>query len=576
MNQDPSKTGGFFSRMLHKITGSPAGEVTDPSVREREGPYSKEALNQMVERKRRNDAIRTQEFAELRQLRSGAVSVGQPVVDRASGFLSSMLGPDTRVNSTLQKINAIEAQMAQQWWRTPADALVQDAGGVAAHASTAAQVGHAEAQPPVFPPSEVATSMAQLSPGLPPGMSPSQYRHIPTLGPESIVQALRSEAVSFWVSPDLEEVAILFAHGEVVAAKARLLELLVQELDRQPEVDNLAVAGIWHAALDLYRAIGDEEGFEPLAIDYAAHFGRSAPLWFSMPQQLGLAPLGQAVGAGGGGGLRWRAPQTLQAEALVALEAVQQTVPIAARLAWDALEHIDAAAVPRLTLLLEQWASQPGGFQISGGDRLLAVLEAQAIAGDAARPATWWALRMAALRWLHRPEAFEQVALDYCVTYEVSPPSWVAPQCQSEEREASGASSAWMPSRQDSQLRTGAGEATLLAQEDAVATVAVGAEVEGAGAVPSGGSDLSGVLEGDATPWLQALQARAQRGVPLEIACDQLIRVDFVAAGTLLNWAADMQAQGYQLRLTQLHQLVAVFFQVIGIQEHAVLQARKG
>ena len=69
------------------------------------------------------------------------------------------------------------------------------------------------------------------------------------------------------------------------------------------------------------------------------------------------------------------------------------------------------------------------------------------------------------------------------------------------------------------------------------------------------------------------MTAQAKPGQVLEVACDNLIRLDFVAAGGLLNWAAEMQNQGYILRFTQLHQLVAVFFHVIGIHEHATVQA---
>jgi len=81
------------------------------------------------------------------------------------------------------------------------------------------------------------------------------------------------------------------------------------------------------------------------------------------------------------------------------------------------------------------------------------------------------------------------------------------------------------------------------------------------------------VIEGDPQDWLNALAAQAKRGQVLDIACGNLIRLDFVAAGSILNWAADMQNQGYALRFTQLHQLVATFFHVIGIHEHATLQA---
>lgn len=547
MNQESGKTGGFFSKMLQKVKGSPVKESADLAASD-EGPYSKEALNQMVERKRRDDAIRTQEFAELRQLRSKGGSGSPPMNVPSSAFLPSALEAEDRSTTTLQKIDAIEAQMAQQWWR----------------ASDGAQ-----------PVAEVVSSFADSTPAqataaprMPAGMTAAQWQAIPTLGQESMVQSAPGSMVdsgTLAISPDLEEAAILFAHGDLDGAKARLLELLVQGLDRKP-VDNQAVAGIWHAVLDLYRAIGDEEGFEPLAIDYAAHFGHSAPLWFSMPEQLGMSPLGApTTPTTQRRAFRWNAPSVLKAEAVAALETSQQGAAAPWRISWSQLSQIDAAAVPPLAQLLEHWSNQPGHFRVVDAARLLTVVEAQALAGDAARPPQWWALRMAALRWLNRLEAFEQVALDYCVTYEVSPPSWAQPLCLCEEPEEGASASAWMASTQDSRFST-AGPATQmgLGASSAAASAPQPGEWEG----------LAGVVEGDATPWLQVLQARARLGEPLEIACDWLIRLDFVAAGTVLNWAAEMQALGHQLRFTQLHHLVAVFFHVIGIQAHAKLQVR--
>ena len=87
------------------------------------------------------------------------------------------------------------------------------------------------------------------------------------------------------------------------------------------------------------------------------------------------------------------------------------------------------------------------------------------------------------------------------------------------------------------------------------------------------GQGLAGVIEGDAQPWLDALGAQVRRGQVLEISCANLIRLDFVAAGSVLNWAAEMQSHGHELRFTQLHQLVAEFFHIIGIHEHATVQA---
>ena len=69
--------------------------------------------------------------------------------------------------------------------------------------------------------------------------------------------------------------------------------------------------------------------------------------------------------------------------------------------------------------------------------------------------------------------------------------------------------------------------------------------------------------------------ALVRPGVPLSIACDQLIRVDFAAAGSVLNWAAEQQGRGTVVQFHNLHRLVAIFFNVIGINEHAWVAPRK-
>ena len=73
----------------------------------------------------------------------------------------------------------------------------------------------------------------------------------------------------------------------------------------------------------------------------------------------------------------------------------------------------------------------------------------------------------------------------------------------------------------------------------------------------------------------EPFEAFLRPGVPLTIACDKLMRIDFAAAGSVLNWAADLQSQGHVVHFQNLHRLIAVFFNVIGINEHAWVVPRK-
>jgi len=90
----------------------------DQKEPEAEGGYSKEALKEMIERKRRNDFVRKREFDMLRKIRSRESTGSDGPGLRPSFFQSSMPSkPDDRAE-TLKKIDEIEAQMSMQWWKT--------------------------------------------------------------------------------------------------------------------------------------------------------------------------------------------------------------------------------------------------------------------------------------------------------------------------------------------------------------------------------------------------------------------------------------------------------------------------
>ena len=81
--------------------------------------------------------------------------------------------------------------------------------------------------------------------------------------------------------------------------------------------------------------------------------------------------------------------------------------------------------------------------------------------------------------------------------------------------------------------------------------------------------ELVGELRGDAAPALETLESRRQGSQRLVVSCSKLIRVDFAAAGTILNWVAEREGEGCQIQFRDMHRLVATFFNVIGIHEHA-------
>jgi ABC-type transporter Mla MlaB component len=86
--------------------------------------------------------------------------------------------------------------------------------------------------------------------------------------------------------------------------------------------------------------------------------------------------------------------------------------------------------------------------------------------------------------------------------------------------------------------------------------------------------ELSGEIRGDPQATLEALERRLQGVDVMIISCRNLIRVDFSAAGTLLNWVTGHHTDGRMIQFVDAHRLVSAFFHVIGITEYAKVVVR--
>ncbi len=583
MSKEDTTPGGLLSKVVRFVKNPTVNWTELDSIQDdRESQYSKQMLKEMIERKRRNDFVRRREFDQLRKLRQREVLQGQRVEDaagRPSFFQSSMASPDERA-VTLKKIDEIEAQMSQQWWKSKqgADAPTQpgvmpdssaepsDSAHARAYAPTApgslpAPLDNKAAVQPLFADDSMAIGKfggtdAQMLAGNQRPVEASFSPAAPAAAP-----ATAFEPEEFVHEPDLEEAAIRFANGDHAGAESGLLDVLAQHQQDEPEQQ----LEIWMTLFDLYRATGQHDRFDALAIDFAAQYSRSAPLWFSMPELLGMvaaaAPAAGAAEAAPAPGMRrdfsWNAPPTLAVSSVAALQASLARAASPWTLSWSRLTGIDEAAVPLLADLVSQWSDREGQLVFSGVEKLNALLDAKTQSGDRSNSPEWWRLRMAMMRLMGKPDEFELVALDYCVTYEVSPPSWVSPRCGYSDNE--GVSSGAAPLAADSDFM-----ASDLGELSAPAPLETGPVAQ-----------LSGHIDGDATPLLQPFEAFLRPGVPLTIACDKLIRVDFAAAGSVLNWAAEQQGHGHVVQFHNLQRLVAIFFNVIGINEHAWVVPRK-
>ncbi len=689
MAKDDTSSDGIFSKMV-KFVRSPGVQWNelDNASSGRDGGLSKQALKEMIERKRRNDFVRKREFDMLRKLRRREANGGvmSDAAARPSFFQSSMpSSPDDRA-MTLKKIDEIEAQMSMQWWKTkhgtaggtstvnpstdftasdissnpamPSASIKPPASpNTLAYARTVssdlenaagsglgraiAPVDRAAALPNVrvapataAPGSPVAftTGSRDSSPAVPVAAAPLLVRPMgestnqaiaaitagvastaqsnnaldftadfapgskpvikttPAFGASAAAPAtkpiqqlkpnggLGGLAASYEASgaptgfsasklfaidvtdvqhdPELEEAAIRFANGDDGGAEVGLIEAVSTRGQRHQHEET------WLTLFDLYRATGQYDRFESLAIDFASKFNRSSPMWFSIPDMVSkMSGSNSPVPTGGLRKADWKSPAVFGIQSLAALNAALARSQMPWTLDWMSIQSLDDSSVAPLTKLFLSWANQPVQLRMAHTSKLEKVLRDAAPSGINTTDQDRWHLLMAYMRVAHRPDEFEMVALDFCVTYEVSPPSWESARCEFKLLDADGNTGLGQTIVGDvvhdsivSELQTDAGSSIMTAQ---LATV-----------------ELSGQIMGEPGPVLDKLEARLTGADMMVISCAKLVRVDFSAAGSLLNWVSARQAEGRIVQFTDVHRLVAAFFHVIGISEHAKVTTR--
>lgn len=523
--------GGLFSKVA-KFVRNPLKDWSElegtPGAGASDFGYSREALKELMERRQRNDFVRRREFDMLRKLRQRGGT-------EDPGNISSSLPSSDRMTDrralTLRKIDEIEAQMSQQWWTSESAATVPDGADTVPAGTPAVDASLAEHH---------ARAYADTAPVVPTDLQPPREAMAPA-APEVLLPSFSTHRPAYTAAPrlafdtPLEEAAVRFAQGDDPGAESALRQALVPG---SAFADQLQT---WRALLDFYRATGDAERFAEAAAPYAERFGLSAPAWVSLRTLARDARTGEvAQRLDARTETDWQAPARLDRPALLALtQALSRAKGSVWRLDWRGLGQIEADAVQPLTTLVTHWALSPVQMGFLGTDELLAVLAAATPLGERGVDAGWWSLHLAVLRLLNRLDDFELVALNYCITYEITPPSWQAPRGTVAEMGDAGLSS------------------TRAALDPAAAR----------------GAFLAGELAGaDSLPWSRIEEALDQAGAGPEIDCAALVRMDLAAAEAL---RARLGARP-GLRLLAVHGVLAEFLRLTGVDRCAVVVPRAG
>ena len=208
----------------------------------------------------------------------------------------------------------------------------------------------------------------------------------------------------------VDEAAILYASGQSEMVES-LLKGILASSDRRA----------WHMLFDLYCVQNREKDFEQLALDYAVRFETSPPLWQRMsgtaaakPQQADAPSL--------------ELPGLLDKAAAATLKEGIDATPkgATARIDFSRIAIVDEAGAEACAQALSAARKAKRKLQVSGVDTLIALLQ-DLIRATHSR-AVHWLLLLELYQTLGQQDDFENLAVDYAVHFEMSPPSWVAVQ----------------------------------------------------------------------------------------------------------------------------------------------------
>ncbi len=299
----------------------------------------------------------------------------------------------------------------------------------------------------------------------------------------------------------------------------------------------------WGMLFELYQELHRQAEFEQLALEYSARFESSPPTW--VDPAAGAASGSATAGTGGSAGrssvsvsgtLNDKAQEAMQA--LLKLAETQSPV----RLDVTRVVDVDDSGASLLLATLRKLKSAHKECRIGGADKFATLLAGKVAIGQATREPLWLLL-LAMYQETGAHDAFEDLAVNYAVTFELSPPSWEPVKNQPEAK-------ASPPVTLQPFLPDMAAGASLVCRLEGVITAA------------------------NDGPFAAI---RAQSDVTSEVVVDasQLQRMDFVAAVNLMNLATALAGAGKKLRLIKAKHLLTALWEVVGLSRVARIETRK-
>lgn len=320
----------------------------------------------------------------------------------------------------------------------------------------------------------------------------------------------------------IEQAAIAYANENDDEALSVLTEA-VRVPDRSPTAER-----IWLMLFDLCQVTGNREAFAEIELEFAQRFEKQPPVWTE-------AATAAAVTAAVGAAVVFKGD--LVGDNTTGFNLAQQAFDKATarfRLDLSRVKTIDEAGCQSLLDLLARARKLKREVELLGMDTVGALLEPKIAGEDKAQ--SYWQLLLEILQRQGRQEDFDNVALSFAITFEISPPSFELAPSKAAEKPAKTAV-----------------KAHLVRPDDAFY--------------------LEGEILGGKVDGLEGWFGEREK-VIIDLA--GVTRMDFTSAGAMLNIMMPYWQRGTSITLRHPNRLVAELLAVVGVGEVAsVVFARK-
>jgi ABC-type transporter Mla MlaB component len=325
-------------------------------------------------------------------------------------------------------------------------------------------------------------------------------------------------------APVIEEAAILYANGQTTMIEPILLHAIQED----------APPTVWSMLLDLYQITGQRISFENLAIDYAQKFETSPPAWIEgdgTQEKTDDAPRAGTTPSVAFSG-------KLDSGIVKQLERIKNMAEISnvIKLEFARVAEVDPIGCGLLLSVLKKLQKSGHKLILVGAAELAEKIRSILMVGRRDETEAPWLLMLELLRLLNRETEFEESSIDYCITFEVSPPAFVSPQ-------------------------------------DKVVT-----DTEETAPQDESASDrcpLPAVIDGNAAQVLKDIVVYAHAHNPVVLDCAGLKRMDFGAAGQLFNGLMPLISSGKRVELYHPNQFIIALCAVMGFKDLLHIVPRK-